>query len=61
MADYKATVASGADPNGQQLRQRNVPATASGAAVPYQQDEQKIHSKKKVHGLQSTITLTILE
>ncbi|KAI0143244.1 dolichyl-phosphate-mannose-protein mannosyltransferase [Pestalotiopsis sp. NC0098] len=48
MADFKATVASGADPNGQQLRQRNVPGSAApGVAVPYQQDEQKLHGKKK--------------
>lgn len=49
MADQKATVASGADPNGQQLRQRAVPgSSAPGAPVQYQQDEQKIHGKKKV-------------
>ena len=49
MADNKATVASGADPNGQGLRQRNIPGTP--VTVPAQQlevDEKKIHGKKKV-------------
>ncbi|KAK8107726.1 protein o-mannosyl transferase [Apiospora kogelbergensis] len=48
MADNKATVASGADPNGQGLRQRNIPGTP--VTVPAQQlevDEKKIHGKKK--------------
>jgi hypothetical protein len=50
MADNKATVVSGADPNGQTLRQRNVPAAAAAAGAPahLQQDEKKIHGKKKV-------------
>lgn len=50
MAEKKATVASGADPNAQQLRQRIVPgSTVPGAPVPYEQDELKIHGLKKVH------------
>ncbi|KAK7980645.1 hypothetical protein PG989_013102 [Apiospora arundinis] len=48
MADNKATVASGADPNGQGLRQRHIPGTP--VTVPAQQlevDEKKLHGKKK--------------
>jgi hypothetical protein len=50
MADKRATVASGADPSGQTLRQRNVPGSApSGPPPPYELEEKKLHGKKKVH------------
>jgi hypothetical protein len=48
MADHKATVASGADPNGQTLRQRVPGSTAPGATARPELDEKKYHGQKKV-------------